>query len=145
MADDGAILYPPASNSLMKTEVGWYDDSGRPMLATQSGKGWSTTGLEKTGGFGIAMAIDTKGNAYVSYLDRDGFVTVATVSGGKTSVEAANRISVSNARTDLAGGTASFHFLLRFKTPRIETVAWMSLVAALLLVRAVRLRMVQSR
>ena len=45
----------------------------------------------------------------------------------------------------LAGGTASFHFLLRFKTPRIETVAWMSLVAALLLVRAVRLRMVQSR
>src|SRR5207237_6217162 len=43
----------------------------------------------------------------------------------------------------LAGGTASFHFLLRFKTPRIETMAWMSVVAALLLVGAVRLRLVQ--
>jgi Tol biopolymer transport system component len=31
MADDGAILFPPASNSLMKTEIGWYDDSGRPL------------------------------------------------------------------------------------------------------------------
>jgi Tol biopolymer transport system component len=31
MADDGAILYPPASNNLMKTEIGWYDDSGRPL------------------------------------------------------------------------------------------------------------------
>ncbi|HXH93838.1 MAG TPA: protein kinase [Thermoanaerobaculia bacterium] len=31
MADDGAILYPPASNALMKTEIGWYDDSGRPL------------------------------------------------------------------------------------------------------------------
>jgi sulfoxide reductase heme-binding subunit YedZ len=36
----------------------------------------------------------------------------------------------------LAGGLASFHFLLRFKTPRIETLAWMSVMAALLLVRA---------
>ena len=48
----------------------------------------------------------------------------------------------------LAGGLASFHFLLRFKTPRIETIAWMSVVAALLLVRLVRvarLRMVESR
>jgi sulfoxide reductase heme-binding subunit YedZ len=35
----------------------------------------------------------------------------------------------------LAGGLASFHFLLRFKTPRIETVAWMLVIAALLLVR----------
>jgi sulfoxide reductase heme-binding subunit YedZ len=49
----------------------------------------------------------------------------------------------------LAGGLASFHFLLRFKTPRLETLAWMSAVAALLLVRAVvavrrRAGMVQS-
>ena len=37
----------------------------------------------------------------------------------------------------LAGGLASFHFLLRFKTPRIETMAWMAAVATLLIVRAV--------
>ncbi len=49
----------------------------------------------------------------------------------------------------LAGGTASFHFLLRFKTPKLETLAWMAVIAALLLVRVVeaarrRARMVQS-
>jgi len=49
----------------------------------------------------------------------------------------------------LAGGLASFHFLLRFKTPRLETIAWMATMAALLLIRAVdaarkRARMVQS-
>ena len=37
----------------------------------------------------------------------------------------------------VAGGLASFHFLLRFKTPRLETVAWMGAIAFLLLVRAV--------
>jgi len=37
----------------------------------------------------------------------------------------------------LAGGLASFHFLLRFKTPRVETVAWMAVIAVLLLVRAI--------
>jgi len=37
----------------------------------------------------------------------------------------------------VAGGLASFHFLLRFKTPRLETLAWMSVMFALLLVRAV--------
>jgi Tol biopolymer transport system component len=31
MADDGAILYEPASNAFTKTEIGWYDDSGRPL------------------------------------------------------------------------------------------------------------------
>lgn len=48
----------------------------------------------------------------------------------------------------LAGGLASFHFLLRFKTPRIETLAWMAVIALLLLIRVVttaRRRMVQSR
>jgi sulfoxide reductase heme-binding subunit YedZ len=48
----------------------------------------------------------------------------------------------------LAGGTASFHFLLRFKTPRIETLLWMSVIAVLLLTRIVetaRRRMIQSR
>jgi sulfoxide reductase heme-binding subunit YedZ len=49
----------------------------------------------------------------------------------------------------LAGGLASFHFLLRFKTPRLETLAWMSAITTLLLVRAVaaarrRATMVQS-
>jgi len=49
----------------------------------------------------------------------------------------------------LAGGLASFHFLLRFKTPKLETAAWMAAVAVLLLVRVVeaarkRARMVQS-
>jgi sulfoxide reductase heme-binding subunit YedZ len=37
----------------------------------------------------------------------------------------------------LAGGMASFHFLLRFKTPRLETVLWMTVIALLLLFRAV--------
>ena len=49
----------------------------------------------------------------------------------------------------LAGGLASFHFLLRFKTPRVETIAWMGVICVLLLVRAVaavrrRAGMVQS-
>ena len=49
----------------------------------------------------------------------------------------------------LAGGLASFHFLLRFKTPRLETIAWMGTMAVLLLIRAIdaarrRARMVQS-
>ena len=47
----------------------------------------------------------------------------------------------------LAGGLACFHFLLRFKTPRLETVAWMSVVAVLLLTRVVetaRRRVIQS-
>jgi methionine sulfoxide reductase heme-binding subunit len=49
----------------------------------------------------------------------------------------------------LAGGLAAFHFLLRFKTPRIETLAWLAAVSALLLVRLGwtlrrRERMVQS-
>lgn len=49
----------------------------------------------------------------------------------------------------LAGGLAAFHFLLRFKTPRIETLSWMAVVSALLIVRVVhtllrRERMVQS-
>ena len=37
----------------------------------------------------------------------------------------------------LAGSLASFHFLLRFKTPRVETLLWMSAIAVLLLVRVV--------
>ena len=48
----------------------------------------------------------------------------------------------------LAGGLASVHFLLRFKTPRVETVAWMGVVCVLLLTRlveAARRRMIQSR
>ena len=48
----------------------------------------------------------------------------------------------------LAGGLASIHFLLRFKTPRVETVAWMAVIVVLLLTRAVeaaRRRVVQSR
>jgi sulfoxide reductase heme-binding subunit YedZ len=49
----------------------------------------------------------------------------------------------------LAGGLASLHFLLRFKTPRLETVAWMGVIGVLLLVRVAeavrrRSRMVQS-
>jgi len=49
----------------------------------------------------------------------------------------------------LAGGLASFHFLLRFKTPKLETIAWMAVMAALLLIRVVeaarrRARMIQS-
>ncbi|HET9754497.1 MAG TPA: protein-methionine-sulfoxide reductase heme-binding subunit MsrQ [Myxococcales bacterium] len=49
----------------------------------------------------------------------------------------------------LAGGLAAFHFLLRFKTPRIETLSWMAVVSALLAVRVVhtlvrRERVVQS-
>jgi sulfoxide reductase heme-binding subunit YedZ len=49
----------------------------------------------------------------------------------------------------LAGGLAAFHFLLRFKTPRIETLSWMGAVSVLLLVRVAytlrrRERMVQS-
>jgi len=35
----------------------------------------------------------------------------------------------------LCGGLASFHFLLRFKTPRFETAAWMAIVVFLLLIR----------
>lgn len=35
----------------------------------------------------------------------------------------------------LAGGLASFHFLLRFKTPRVETLLWMGAIAILLLIR----------
>ena len=48
----------------------------------------------------------------------------------------------------VAGGLACFHFLLRFKTPRLETLAWMAVMAALLLVRVVetaRRRMVHSQ
>jgi sulfoxide reductase heme-binding subunit YedZ len=50
----------------------------------------------------------------------------------------------------LAGGLASIHFLLRFKTPTLETISWMTVIAFLLLVRVVeaarrRARMVQSR
>ena len=37
----------------------------------------------------------------------------------------------------VAGVLASIHFFLRFKTARIETIAWGALVAALLLVRVV--------
>lgn len=49
----------------------------------------------------------------------------------------------------LAAGLASIHFILRFKTPRIETLAWAAVMAVLLLVRVVeaarrRLRMIQS-
>ena len=49
----------------------------------------------------------------------------------------------------LAGGLASFHFLLRFKTPKVETLAWMGVICVLLLVRMVeavrrRWRVVQS-
>src|SRR5262249_59183091 len=36
-----------------------------------------------------------------------------------------------------AGGLASFHFLLRFKTPPIETLAWMVGIAVLLLIRVI--------
>jgi sulfoxide reductase heme-binding subunit YedZ len=49
----------------------------------------------------------------------------------------------------LAGGLAAFHFLLRFKTPHIETLSWIAVVSALLLVRVAhtvrrRERVVQS-
>ena len=47
----------------------------------------------------------------------------------------------------VAGGLASVHFLLRFKTPRVETVAWMAVMAVLLMTRVVetvRRRVVQS-
>ena len=44
----------------------------------------------------------------------------------------------------LAGGLASFHFLLRFKTPRLETLAWMTAVAVLLAMRLDRSRVVDS-
>lgn len=48
----------------------------------------------------------------------------------------------------LAGGLASIHFFLRFKTPRLETIIWMSLIVLLLLTRVVetaRRRMLHSR
>jgi len=35
----------------------------------------------------------------------------------------------------LCSGLASFHFLLRFKTPRFEMAAWMAVVVVLLLIR----------
>jgi sulfoxide reductase heme-binding subunit YedZ len=35
----------------------------------------------------------------------------------------------------LCGGLASFHFFLRFKTPRLETAAWMAAIVVLLLIR----------
>ena len=47
----------------------------------------------------------------------------------------------------VASGTAAFHFLLRFKTPRLETLAWMAVVALLLITRVVesaRRRVLQS-
>ena len=37
----------------------------------------------------------------------------------------------------VCGGLASVHVLLRFKTPRVETLAWMAVVAVLLLTRIV--------
>jgi sulfoxide reductase heme-binding subunit YedZ len=37
----------------------------------------------------------------------------------------------------LCGGLAAIHFFLRFKTPRLETAAWMAAVAVLLLIRAI--------
>lgn len=43
----------------------------------------------------------------------------------------------------LAGGLASFHFLLRFKTPRLETLAWMTVLALLLAARLDRHRVVE--
>jgi sulfoxide reductase heme-binding subunit YedZ len=49
------------------------------------------------------------------------------------------------------GVLASIHFFLRFKTPRVETALWASLIALLLLVRVVdalrrrRVRMLDSR
>ena len=48
----------------------------------------------------------------------------------------------------VAGGTASFHFLLRFKTPRVETILWMGVIAVLLLTRVIetaRRRVLQSQ
>jgi sulfoxide reductase heme-binding subunit YedZ len=45
----------------------------------------------------------------------------------------------------LAGGLATFHFLLRFKTPRLETLAWMTAVALLLALRLDRARVVESK
>jgi sulfoxide reductase heme-binding subunit YedZ len=36
----------------------------------------------------------------------------------------------------LCGGLAAFHFFFRFKTPRLETVAWMAALGVLLLARA---------
>jgi methionine sulfoxide reductase heme-binding subunit len=47
----------------------------------------------------------------------------------------------------VAGGLAAFHFLLRFKTPRIETLLWMAVISVLLLTRVVetaRRRVIQS-
>ena len=44
----------------------------------------------------------------------------------------------------LAGVLASFHFLLRFKTPRAETLAFMTLIVLLLLLRLSRVRVIQS-
>jgi sulfoxide reductase heme-binding subunit YedZ len=38
----------------------------------------------------------------------------------------------------VCGGLASFHFILRFKTPRAETLAWAATIAALLLIRLTR-------
>jgi sulfoxide reductase heme-binding subunit YedZ len=45
----------------------------------------------------------------------------------------------------LCGGLASFHFLLRFKTPRLETLLWMSAITVLLLVRAVEVLRKRAR
>jgi methionine sulfoxide reductase heme-binding subunit len=51
----------------------------------------------------------------------------------------------------LCGGLAAVHFFLRFKTPRLETIAWLAVIAMLLLVRVLdvvrrrQARMVHSR
>jgi hypothetical protein len=99
---------PPARTAIQAGSKGpmiAYGDAGMPMLATRSGKGWSTQPLAKAGGIGISLAVDSSGTAHVSFLDGDGFVTVATFSGG-VALARVGRVSVGNPAKDLAGGTA---------------------------------------
>jgi plastocyanin len=103
---------PPSRTALDVTSdspvIAYTDAGGRsPMLATSSGKAWSTEPINAGGGgFSISMAADSNGTLRVAYFQTDGRVGLSTRSGGRWRTESPGGISVSNFASDLGGGTA---------------------------------------
>jgi plastocyanin len=70
-----------------------FTDGRAPMLATQKGGGWTVQTLAGTGGFGISLALDSKGNPNVAYYTASG--DVQEIAGGGSPVTVARGQKVS--------------------------------------------------
>src|SRR5438874_1362975 len=85
-----------------------FTDSGTrtPMLATMSGKGWSTRPIARgAGGFSVSLALGPGGFPQVAYFHTGGAVDMSILADGSWQTATVAKITVSSFAADLGAGT----------------------------------------